>query len=219
MGWSFRKSFRIGPFRLNLSKSGAGVSTGVGGARISAGPRGIFASVSKFGIRYSKRIAISQDPQNKASTSGPKINNSLTQAARPVPKTTSSSNPYGRFKRFFDSVADRLFSNRSASASPGQQSREELDARAENFRSTLIQYLTVQPPQLFDFDELVQTSGLTSVHANDVADQLFMNFARHAAKDGRWTDQERIKLKTLAGLLKIDERRASVLFQRAKMPL
>jgi hypothetical protein len=33
MGWNFRKSFKIGPARVNLSKSGAGYSVGAGGVR------------------------------------------------------------------------------------------------------------------------------------------------------------------------------------------
>jgi hypothetical protein len=34
MAWSFRRSLRLGPFRLNLSKSGLGASVGVKGARV-----------------------------------------------------------------------------------------------------------------------------------------------------------------------------------------
>lgn len=49
MGWSFRKSFKIAPgVRLNLSKSGVGVSAGFKGARIGTGPRGSYFT-SGFG--------------------------------------------------------------------------------------------------------------------------------------------------------------------------
>jgi Protein of unknown function (DUF4236) len=34
MGWRFRKSINLGPFRINLSKKGAGVSAGVPGFRV-----------------------------------------------------------------------------------------------------------------------------------------------------------------------------------------
>ena len=37
MGFFFRKSFRIGPIRLNLSKSGLDISAGVKGAHIGVG--------------------------------------------------------------------------------------------------------------------------------------------------------------------------------------
>jgi Flp pilus assembly protein TadB len=33
MGWSFRKSIKAGPARINLSKSGVGYSVGAGGVR------------------------------------------------------------------------------------------------------------------------------------------------------------------------------------------
>lgn len=33
MGWSFRKSIKVGPARVNLSKSGVGYSVGAGGLR------------------------------------------------------------------------------------------------------------------------------------------------------------------------------------------
>ena len=57
MGWSYRKSIRLGKHtRLNLSKSGIGISTGVKGARISVGPRGTRTTlrVPGTGISYTK---------------------------------------------------------------------------------------------------------------------------------------------------------------------
>ena len=33
MGWSFRKNIKVGPARINLSKSGVGYSVGAGGVR------------------------------------------------------------------------------------------------------------------------------------------------------------------------------------------
>ena len=42
MGWQFRKSINLGKgFKLNISKSGVGLSGGVKGARVSVGPRGV----------------------------------------------------------------------------------------------------------------------------------------------------------------------------------
>ena len=57
MGWSWRRSISLGPFRLNLSRSGVGISFGAGGARVSTGPRGSFTTLGLGGFRYSKRIA------------------------------------------------------------------------------------------------------------------------------------------------------------------
>ena len=40
MGWRFRKSVKVGPFRINLSKSGVGYSYGVKGYRVTKGSNG-----------------------------------------------------------------------------------------------------------------------------------------------------------------------------------
>lgn len=56
MGWSYRRSLAFGPLRVNVSKSGVGVSAGVRGARISTGPRGTYIHVGKGGFRYSQRL-------------------------------------------------------------------------------------------------------------------------------------------------------------------
>ena len=45
MGWRFRRSFKAGPFRINISKSGVGSS--VGG-------RGFRTGISANGRRYSR---------------------------------------------------------------------------------------------------------------------------------------------------------------------
>jgi hypothetical protein len=62
MGLFFRKSFKIGPFRLNLSKSSIGLSVGVKGARISTGPRGTYLNVGRGGLSYQQKL----DGENKA---------------------------------------------------------------------------------------------------------------------------------------------------------
>jgi len=51
-----RKSFKFGPFNINLSKSGLGFSAGVKGARISKGPRGTFVNMGRNGIFYRKSL-------------------------------------------------------------------------------------------------------------------------------------------------------------------
>jgi len=54
MGWYLRKSFGLGPLRLNLSKSGIGYSVGVRGARIGVGPRGNYIRLGRGGVYYQK---------------------------------------------------------------------------------------------------------------------------------------------------------------------
>ena len=53
MGFRYRKSIKLGPFRLNLSKKGVGISAGVKGARIGVGPRGVKTTLSVPGTGMS----------------------------------------------------------------------------------------------------------------------------------------------------------------------
>jgi hypothetical protein len=55
VGWTYRKSVVLGPFRLNVSKSGIGYSVGGSGFRTGVSARGrIYKSFSVpgTGIRY-----------------------------------------------------------------------------------------------------------------------------------------------------------------------
>lgn len=56
MGFYLRKSFKAGPVRLNLSKSGLGVSTGVKGLRVGAGPKGNYVHAGRGGLYYRKSL-------------------------------------------------------------------------------------------------------------------------------------------------------------------
>src|SRR5258708_7255924 len=56
MSFYIRKSVKLGPVRLNFSKSGVGISSGVKGARISTGPRGTYINLGRNGIYYRHRI-------------------------------------------------------------------------------------------------------------------------------------------------------------------
>lgn len=57
MGFYIRKSFRAGPVRLNLSKSGFGLSGGVKGARVGLGPAGSYVHAGRHGLYYRKYLA------------------------------------------------------------------------------------------------------------------------------------------------------------------
>lgn len=54
MAFYLRKSYSFGPLRLNLSKSGLGVSGGVTGARVGIGPKGTYFHGGRHGIYYRK---------------------------------------------------------------------------------------------------------------------------------------------------------------------
>ena len=56
MAFYIRKAIRVGPFRFNLSKSGVGVSAGVKGLRLGAGPRGNYVHMGRGGLYYRKTL-------------------------------------------------------------------------------------------------------------------------------------------------------------------
>ncbi len=57
MPFHIRDSINLGPFRINLSKSGLGFSAGVKGLRIGTGPRGHYIHAGINGIYYRKTLA------------------------------------------------------------------------------------------------------------------------------------------------------------------
>ena len=56
MGWYLRKSFRLGPVRFNLSKSGIGTSIGVSGLRVGTGPKGSYLHGGRGGLYFRERL-------------------------------------------------------------------------------------------------------------------------------------------------------------------
>lgn len=56
MGFYLRKSFRAGPIRLNLSKSGLGISAGVKGLRVGTGPRGSYVHAGRGGLYFRQTL-------------------------------------------------------------------------------------------------------------------------------------------------------------------
>lgn len=83
MGLNFRKSISIGKHsRINLSKSGIGFSTGVKGARVSVGPRGVRKTVGipGTGVYYTKQESLNKLKQGNTSSynNGQAINKKKT---------------------------------------------------------------------------------------------------------------------------------------------
>lgn len=69
MGFYFRKSFGLGPVKLNLSKSGLGLSFGVKGARVSVGPKGTAIHAGRGGVYYRKTLGTRRQPSSSPSAS------------------------------------------------------------------------------------------------------------------------------------------------------
>ncbi|MCF8373468.1 MAG: DUF4236 domain-containing protein [Bacteroidales bacterium] len=65
MGFYFRKSAGLGPIRLNFSKSGIGVSTGVKGARLVFSPKGTYVHLGRNGLYYRKHISFNGKQDNQ----------------------------------------------------------------------------------------------------------------------------------------------------------
>ena len=57
MGFYFRKSIKIGPVRINFSKSGISVSFGFKGASINIGPKNTSVNVGRKGLYYKKSMS------------------------------------------------------------------------------------------------------------------------------------------------------------------
>ena len=57
MSFYLRKTVKAGPFRVSHSRSGMGVSTGVPGLRVGAGPRGSYVRVGAHGVYYRQTLS------------------------------------------------------------------------------------------------------------------------------------------------------------------
>lgn len=74
MPFYLRKAKKLGPLRINLSKSGIGASVGVKGARVAVGPRGTIVNMGRGGIYYRKSLGRAmRPPSSSASVTDPAI--------------------------------------------------------------------------------------------------------------------------------------------------
>jgi hypothetical protein len=81
MGFYFRKSSKLGPFRLNFSKSGLGASIGVKGARLTTTPRGTtYITFGSHGFFYREVISRSTGTASTSSARTPTGPLGLSQA-------------------------------------------------------------------------------------------------------------------------------------------
>jgi len=72
MGWSLRKSFKLGPTRLNVSSRGVGYSVGVRGLRVgSRAGGGNYVSAGRGMLRYQSNLGPSSPSSSYSASSGP----------------------------------------------------------------------------------------------------------------------------------------------------
>lgn len=57
MGWYFKRTVKLGPVNLNLSRRGVGYSVGLPGLRIGKGARGRkYVTASRHGVYYRRLL-------------------------------------------------------------------------------------------------------------------------------------------------------------------
>lgn len=96
MGLYFRKSIRLGPIRLNLSKSGIGASVGITGLRYGIRPNGTeYVHAGRYGVYYRQeltrnRSARTPTASNAASTTTQPTNVFSASSAASLAKASTS---------------------------------------------------------------------------------------------------------------------------------
>ncbi len=70
MGFFLRKSFSAGPIRLNLSKSGLGVSAGVTGARLGINKNGAYVHGGRHGLYFREQLGQKQRKRQQQTDAG-----------------------------------------------------------------------------------------------------------------------------------------------------
>jgi len=79
MGWYLRKALNLGLIRINLSKSGLGISAGVKGLRVGAGPRGKYLHAGREGLYY--RTSLDSPAEPDAGAPAQEVANSKMDSA------------------------------------------------------------------------------------------------------------------------------------------
>jgi hypothetical protein len=97
VGWYLRKSLKLGPLRINLSKSGLGGSVGVKGLRVGTGPRGRYLHAGREGLYY--RTSLEEPAPGSQSIREPTeaVSEATGDSGRPLagPATDAGKNQLG----------------------------------------------------------------------------------------------------------------------------
>jgi hypothetical protein len=208
MGWSFRKSYKFGPFRINLSKSGIGASTGLGGANVSTGPRGTYFSISNSGFRFYKKIGSLFNISR--SLTKPKYTSSIN------PNIAKSPNSANNIQKSVNNVGSYATVNPSVNSIGANYSySNSADIQALEFKKEIIAIITSNSFGKLDFDELVKSRKIDPKIAKQVSEDIFRSFCISVVADRKISIEENNKLKLLAKFLKIDESNAALLLRRS----
>lgn len=107
MGWNFRRSIRLGPFRFNLSKSGVGASAGIPGLRVGRDAKGRnYSQVSIPGTGIYRRDYYKTQQTTNTVPSNPGTLKAPNQNPGSSPSTTGSSMSQGtKYVIFLSAIA------------------------------------------------------------------------------------------------------------------
>ncbi len=140
MGWFFRKSYKAGPIRINISKSGIGYSIGTKGFRIGNGPRGRYVRIGSHGIYYYQKINDPSDIQddnseefdNHSKNSITEMNNDNTNHFNLEELTSDACIGYleavVKYKQYVDDLNEKYSNQRSIT----QKRRSEYEKNQNN---------------------------------------------------------------------------------------
>jgi hypothetical protein len=88
MGFYIRKALKVGPFRFNLSRSGIGISAGIKGLRLGAGPRGNYIHMGRGGLYFRQSLNPASDRRGAhAGRRSPTPNSQLVPEEAGAPAT------------------------------------------------------------------------------------------------------------------------------------
>jgi len=81
VGWFFRRSVKVGPLRINFSKSGIGYSFGMRGLRVGRGPRGPYVSGGRYGFYFRQSL---KKPDSEGAQHSPRLPISTSTLTQPL---------------------------------------------------------------------------------------------------------------------------------------
>ena len=117
MPFYIRDSVSLGPFRINLSKSGLGISAGVKGFRVGTGPKGHYIHAGMNGIYYRKTLgSLGRKPKASVDDRGIDYRSEIAKIAPDEKLPTYMTDDGVLMRRIISAEADVLVSESHAEA-------------------------------------------------------------------------------------------------------
>ena len=117
MPFYIRDSVSLGPFRINLSKSGLGISAGVKGLRFGTGPKGHYIHAGVKGVYYRKALGgLGRKPKAATAEGGADYNSEIAKIAPYEKLPTYMTEDGVLMRRIISAEADVLVSESHSEA-------------------------------------------------------------------------------------------------------